>query len=209
MKRSAKNWLIIIISLLLLGLSTWQATKGRLVFGEEYILSFAYGLSEDLRVFFLVVTLLGSAWILAIILAVLLIKERFDIAVRIIFASGMTYLIAGFAKEVVGRPRPGYITDILQRELLVFGNGFPSAHVALATTLAIIIGAYIPKKRRYIVPCWIIVVAVSRLYLGVHAPLDIIGGFCIGLISATSVILLWPAHKNISKIRVAKSRKRA
>jgi membrane-associated phospholipid phosphatase len=207
--RAARAWLVTIAATFALALSTWLATQKRLVLGEEYILGFAYGLPEDLRLFFLVVTLLGSAWILTIVLILLLIKERFDIAIRVILASGTAYLLVGFAKEIVGRPRPGLLTSILQRELFVMGHGFPSAHVALATTLALIIGAYLPNKRRLIIPIWIGLVALSRLYLGVHAPLDIVGGFCIGLLAATSVLVVFPAHKAVHGIRVAKPKGKA
>ncbi len=209
MKKAAKSWIIVVGSLVILGLSTWLSTKGELVLGEEYILGLAYNFPEELRLYFLVITMLGSAWILAIVLCSLYVKDRLDIALRIVCASGLSYLIVGLLKEFVGRPRPGLISDVLQRELLVYGNGFPSGHTALATTIALILGVYIPKKRQYIIPIWIGAVAISRLYLGVHAPLDIVGGFCIGLLSVTTILLMLPPGKTISKIRVAKSRERA
>lgn len=204
MKKPAKIWLLVLASLVTLGLSTWQATKGELVLGEEYILGLAYNFPEELRLYFLAVTMLGSAWILAVVLCALYIKDRLDIAIRVASASFLSYVIVGLLKEIVGRPRPGLIADILQRELLVQGYGFPSGHTALATTIALILGLYVPRKRQYIVPLWIGSVALSRLYLGVHAPLDIVGGFCIGLLSVTTVLLVLPTNRTISKIRVAK-----
>lgn len=204
-----RTWLLIALSFIGLWITTWLALRGRLVLGEENILSFVYGLPEDLRLFFLIVTLLGSAWILAIVLIVLLIKERFDVALRVMVSGLTSYLIVGIAKELVGRGRPGELLNIIQRELFVMGYGFPSGHTALATSIAVILGAYLPRKRRYIVPLWILFVGISRLYLGVHAPLDIIGGFCIGLLVALCVLLILPPHKNVKGIRVAKKRKRA
>lgn len=209
MNKATRSWLLISGSLLLLAACTWLATKGELVLGEEYILGFAYNLPEEFRVIFLFVTMLGSVWILAIVLSLLLVIERFDIAIRVIISSGLAYVITILAKEIVGRPRPGLLVDVLQRELLVFGYGFPSAHVALATSIAIVLGSYLPKKRHFIVPLWIGLVALSRLYLGVHAPLDIVGGFCIGLLAASCVLLVLPPHKALRGIRVAKKRKHA
>jgi membrane-associated phospholipid phosphatase len=41
---------------------------------------------------------------------------------------------------------------------------------------------YLPKMWRWIVPvAGIGAVAWSRMYLGLHAPLDIVGGFAIGM----------------------------
>ncbi len=209
LNRAARTWLLLLLALVGLSLTSWLATQERLVLGEEYVLRLAYGLPEDLRLIFLVVTLLGSIWILAIVLPLLFVKERFDIALRLILASSITFVITGIAKELIGRPRPGLLSDILQREILVLGYGFPSGHTSLATAIALLLGAYLPKKRKFIVWVWIGSVALSRLYLGVHAPLDIIGGFCIGLLAAVSVLLVLPPHKNVAGIRVAKPKIKA
>lgn len=210
LKRSAKRiWLLLLVSLTVLFISAWQAKKGTLIFGEEHLLSLIYGMPDEFRLMFLVLTLLGSSWIMAIVLIALLIKERFDVALRVILSGFGAIFITALAKEFIGRPRPGLLTDIFQRELFVFGYGYPSGHTALATSIALILGAYIPESRKAVVPIWIGVVAVSRLYLGVHAPLDIIGGFVIGLIVATCVLLVLPPHKMVRGLGVAKKRKRA
>jgi undecaprenyl-diphosphatase len=203
-QKSKKIWLVLLGSIVGLFISAWLAKRGRLVLGEEHMLVFIYGLPESLRLFFLTVTFLGSAWILAVVLIALLMKERFDIALRVMTAGIGAYIVVGFAKEFVGRPRPGELADLLQRELLVFGYGFPSGHTALATAIAFVLAAYLPKERRFIVPVWIGLVATSRLYLGVHAPLDIVGGFCIGILLAVCVLIILPPGRNISGIRLAK-----
>jgi undecaprenyl-diphosphatase len=203
-QKSKKIWLVLLGSIVVLFVSAWLAKRGRLVLGEEHMLVFIYGLPESLRLFFLTVTFLGSAWILAVVLIALLMKERFDIALRVMTAGIGAYIVVGFAKEFVGRPRPGELADLLQRELLVFGYGFPSGHTALATAIAFVLAAYLPKERRFIVPVWIGLVATSRLYLGVHAPLDIVGGFCIGILLAVCVLIILPPGRNISGIRLAK-----
>lgn len=206
----SRSWAILFSAIVLLLASSLLAKRGTLVLGEEKLLELIYGMPNNLRLFFLAITLLGSAWAMAVVLIGLLMKERFDIGLRIMLAGLSTYTVVWIAKELVARPRPGeLVTTILQRELLVMGYGFPSAHTALATALAVTLGVYLPKNRRYVVPAWIGLVAVSRLYLGVHAPLDIVGGFCIGLIAAMCVIIALPPHKNVRRIRVAKKLKQS
>lgn len=210
LKRPAvRIWLLLTLSLATLFITAGQAKKGTLIFGEEHLLTLIYDMPEELRLMFLILTMLGSLWVMSIILSVLLIKERFDIALRVIISGFSALAITALAKEFIGRPRPGLLTDIFQRELLVFGYGYPSGHTALATSVVLILGAYLPKSRRAIVPIWIGVVAVSRLYLGVHAPLDIVGGFVIGFMVATCVLLVLPPHKIVPGLRVAKKRKHA
>lgn len=202
-----KTWGVLILALSGLFISTWLANKGTLVLGEEKLLAFVFGWPESWRIGFLILTLLGSVWILAVVLIALLIKERYDTALRIMVAGISAAAVANFAKTLVERPRPVMLTEILQREIFVLGYGFPSGHVALATALSVTLGAYLPKKYWYIVPLWIFIVATSRLYLGVHAPLDLVGGFCIGLLAAMCVLLVLPVDKKLRGIRIAKKHK--
>lgn len=204
--RTRKTWLALIASLFGLFASSWLASSRALAPGERGLLELIYDLPEELRLFFLTVTLLGSAWILAIVLLVLLIKARLDVALRVMLSGISAYVAVGLAKEFIGRPRPGDLFDILQREIFVFGQGFPSAHTALATAIALILAAYMPQGKKWIVWVWIGLVALSRLYLGVHAPLDVIGGFCIGVLSAICVMTALPKGRSISGFMLAKKR---
>lgn len=201
------TWIIAAVALIGLFTSTLLAKSGVLVLGEEHVLGFIYNWPDNLRLPFLILTLLGSIWILAVILIILLIQEKYEIAKRVIIAGLAAGLISNYAKIFVARPRPVLLTEIFQRELFVLGYGFPSGHVALATAIALTIGFYFPHKYRFIPALWILIVAISRLYLGVHAPLDIVGGFCIGLLVAISVRVAIPDGKKLPRIRVAKKHK--
>lgn len=205
--QSKKAWSILLMALIGLYFSTWLANEGTLILGEEKLLQIVYGLPEQLRIIFLILTMLGSTWILAIVLIILLIKERFDIALRVMAAGLSAGLIAAIAKSLVGRPRPVLLTEILQREIFVLGYGFPSGHVALATAIAVTCGVYLPKKRKLFIASWIGIVAISRLYLGVHAPLDLVGGFCIGILASVTTLLILPPGRQIRGIRIAKKHK--
>lgn len=205
--KPGRTWGILGLALCGLFVSSWLANSGTLITGEERLLALVYGWPESWRIGFLILTLLGSVWILAVLLIALLIKARYDIALRAMTAGITAALVANLAKTLVERPRPVLLTEIVQRELFVQGYGFPSGHVALATALAIITGMYVPKKYRYVVPLWILIVATSRLYLGVHAPLDLVGGFFIGLLAALCVLLVLPPDKKRRRIRIAKNHK--
>ncbi|MFT8400382.1 MAG: phosphatase PAP2 family protein [Lentilactobacillus diolivorans] len=85
-----------------------------------------------------------------------------------------------FIKEAIQRPRPAFE---LVRES---GFSFPSGHVFGATILAILIWQLlIPRIGRIqfklffllLLIYWVGLVAISRIYLQVHFPSDVIGGF--------------------------------
>lgn len=92
----------------------------------------------------------------------------------------VTYIVVGIVKYGILRPRP--YTQIASLVVLNYESdpSFPSGHTALATVTALCLSEYFGHKRLFIlIP---LVVALSRMYIGVHYPSDVLGGFLIGII---------------------------
>ncbi|MCL4437537.1 phosphatase PAP2 family protein, partial [Patescibacteria group bacterium] len=70
------------------------------------------------------------------------------------------------------------------------GNSFPSGHAAFFFAIAIIILFWRPKWGWFFVGSSILL-SIARIYVGVHWPLDIIGGAVIGLASGFAVYYLF------------------
>lgn len=133
------------------------------------------------------ITRLGNAGRLWILLCVLLIPIKKTRKAGIAMALALLIdliLCNGLLKNIVARPRPCWIND--QISLLIASPkdySFPSGHTAVSFAA---VGALYFSKQKYLWRASLavaILIAVSRMYLYVHFPTDILGGIVVGMLS--------------------------
>jgi len=119
-------------------------------------------------------------------------RGRITLGILIICISMTDFISAQLIKPWIGRIRPSH--EILdQINLLVYKGGkwsFPSNHAANTIAVTVIIG-YFYQKYKTILILLTILIGISRVYVGVHYPFDVIGGFLVGYIFAWVTITLW------------------
>lgn len=98
--------------------------------------------------------------------------------------------ITNLVKILTKRPRPCF-TDEFEGLMRPIGcerrgmYGFTSAHASNHFALAVFLGCILRAKFKWVLPVmlvWASFIAYSRIYLGVHFPLDIICGSLVGII---------------------------
>ena len=121
-----------------------------------------------------------------------LLFKKYRLAWRFFFITGGSVVVMEIAKRIVREPRPVVLLHgHLHARLAAKGlTSFPSGHQTAATAMALILCLILPRRWWWLAAVWIIAVGLSRIYLGVHTPLDVIGGFSLGLISVCVIRLL-------------------
>jgi undecaprenyl-diphosphatase len=127
-------------------------------------------------------------------LALWLCNHR-PLAVGLVASVLSSLAVSTVLKIAIGRNRP----DIVTHEALTFTASFPSGHAFLSTVTMLSIAGFVglaSKRtdiaRLCIVLAWVMIVLIglSRLYLGVHWPTDVIGGWLLGVAWA-SLVTAW------------------
>lgn len=106
----------------------------------------------------------------------------------------ITHLI----KNTVERYRPSHNEEIKNK--LHFVNdykgatfGFVSSHAANMMSLAVFLGYFLYGKVKHYAPLalfLVLVISLSRIYLGVHYPSDILGGLLVGFVFG-NIFIFW------------------
>jgi undecaprenyl-diphosphatase len=101
-------------------------------------------------------------------------------------AAALGYIFKIIIQLIYQRPRPFITHDVLQLINNPFDASFPSGHTILAFALAFSVYFY-NKKLGSVFLFLAALVGLGRIYVGVHYPLDILGGILVGALSACIV----------------------
>jgi len=151
-----------------------------LPWGTRVILTLQSRSHPALDMFFTAVTLLGSEGFYLLLLPVLVWcldkKLGLRVALLVLFSAYLNEAL----KALFQFPRPD--PEVVRWVVSAGGWGFPSGHAQTTTALFGYLALWL-RPRRWTAALWLVppLVSLSRLYLGVHYPHDVMGGILIGL----------------------------
>jgi undecaprenyl-diphosphatase len=119
-------------------------------------------------------------------------------------------IVSQSLKSFFHRPRPDLVPHLAQ----VYTSSFPSGHAMLSATIFLTLGALLGRfvhepilKAYFLIVAGVLtlLVGVSRVYVGVHYPTDVLAGWSAGLAWALTCWLFarWMQHRGLVRGRLS------
>ena len=145
------------------------------------VVLYLQGFSPELDIPFKILTFMGNTPFFLLLLPLIYwcLDRRTGVRLTILFF--LSSYVNSVAKDLAAQPRPFQYDDRVRRLVRAGGGGFPSGH----TQGAVVVWGYLASvlKRPW---AWVaavllmILIPLSRMYLGVHFPTDLLGGYLLG-----------------------------
>lgn len=168
------------LGLAVFGLGFLIAQRGELPVLEHDLFRVVNNLPEIVFPLVWAVMQLGNVVAVPVVAALAALTRRFRMARDLLVSGLLAYLAADLVKGVVGRERPAGLVDANLLDGNVSGIGFISGHAAVAAALATAAVPYLSRRGRRVAWALAWAVALARVYVGAHLPLDILGGAAVG-----------------------------
>lgn len=125
-----------------------------------------------------------------------LARRRPQLAMAIGVGGTAAWVLAKAVKSIVDRGRPaGVLEGVVLRGREEGDRGFPSGHASVSAALTIVTWPYLSNGWRLSLAALSGIVPFARMYVGVHLPLDVVGGSALGLAIGSAVNLSIPMRR--------------
>jgi undecaprenyl-diphosphatase len=164
-------------------LAAWAVSPGTVGPLERSVFHFVNGWPDAWRPVLWVFQLLGLLGMPLLVALVALLLRRWRLALALALLPLVKLVVEkDVLKALVRRERPGTtIPGAILRQVPSAGPSFPSGHAIIAFGIAVLLLPYLRRRWQVLVVVLAVLNSVARVYLGGHAPLDVIGGATAGI----------------------------
>lgn len=135
---------------------------------------------------------LGNVLVVPIAAIAALAVRRVRLAVTLFLAGAGAWVLPKVVKKIIERGRPDeLLSDVHIHGARAAGLGFVSGHIAIAVALAVVATPFLGRRMRWVAWALVALVAIARMYVGAHLPLDMIGGAGLGLAVGSAMLLIF------------------
>lgn len=113
----------------------------------------------------------------------IVVKKKYKLSI-IVLSSISSVIFNNLVKIIVRRERPDYLRLVIEKSY-----SFPSGHAMISVlflgSIIYLVNKYNVKHKKLItfsLSTFILLVGISRIYLGVHYLTDVVGGYLLGLV---------------------------
>lgn len=201
-RRGLKVGLLIVAALLISFALLAQLVQGgaTLAFDNEILLAIHSRATPFFDSVFSIGTNLGGAPVVALVSVVMvsaLVRRRLYVrALTVALIIGGSSVANIVLKNVFERARPELWVRLVQEQSFSFPSGHAMASMALASALILLV--WNTRWRNItigIAALYVLFIGFSRLYLGVHYPTDILGGWIAATVWTAFVIILFRSKR--------------
>jgi membrane-associated phospholipid phosphatase len=193
-RRSTRSWsdgVMIVVGALVLVLAALPVHRSSVSPAEAAVFSVLNGTTVLPFAVVWAVMQLGNVLVVPASAVVAAALRRWLLAVQLLLAGAGTYAAAKVVKGLVPRGRPdGLLSGVVIRGAEALGRGFVSGHAATLAALATVAWPWLGRRARIVVVTLVVVVCLTRVYVGAHLPLDLVGGVGLGVAVGGCVRLL-------------------
>jgi membrane-associated phospholipid phosphatase len=170
----------------------WAVSPGTVSDPERTVFRFVNGWPDALRWPLWTFQTLGVLAVPLVLAGGALLFRRWRLAAGLVLVVPSKLLVEhAVIKQLVARERPGTtIPGAVLRDVPSVGLSFPSGHAVIAFAVVVVLWPYLSRRWRIATVLLAVLNSVARVYLGAHAPLDVVGGALAGVAVGALVTLL-------------------
>jgi undecaprenyl-diphosphatase len=180
-RRPGDVWTLLVATVLA-ALCSWAVSSGQVGPVEEAVFDWVNRWPDRLEEPLWLFQLVGVLGMPLLVALPALALRRCRLVAALVLLVPLKLLVHGeLVKGLVQRGRPGSTIDgAVLRDVPSTGVAYPSGHAVVIAGIVVLLAPYVRRRWLAVLIVLALLNAAARVFLGAHAPLDVVGGAAVG-----------------------------